>query len=301
MGAIVTNQIIILTLLMVTGIVLRKIRILSDELVSGLTRLLLNLTMPCMILYSFSLPFSPAMLAGAVTVLIASTATHLGLIIIGIVIYRRFKPATRHVLQFSTVFSNCGFVGYPVAQGVFGTLGVFYTSIFTIPFNILMWSYGVLLFTGERNPRVMMRNLVNAPTVAIVIGFIFFVFSAPIPKPVLQSFSMVGGMTTPISMFIIGALLADVRLREVLTGWDVYYMSMWKLILAPLMCFGALRLASVDQTITYLCVLLVAMPTASMVGILAERYNADKAAASRSAFITTVLSLVTVPLLLAWL
>lgn len=286
---------------MVTGIALRKIRILTDELVSGLTRLLLNLTMPCMILFSFSLPYSHAMLAGAAIVLIASTAIHLGLILIGTIIYRGFKPATRHVLQFSTVFSNCGFVGYPVAQGVFGTLGVFYTSIFTVPFNILMWSYGILLFTGEKNPKALMRNLVNAPTIAIAAGFILFVFSIPYPKPVLQTLSMVGSITTPISMFIIGALLADVRLNEVLTGWDVYYMSVWKLILAPLMCYGVMRLMGTDQTITYLCVLLVAMPTASMVGILAERYNADKAAASRSAFITTVLSVVTIPLLLAHL
>lgn len=286
---------------MIIGIVLRKIRILTDELVTGLTRLLLDLTMPCMILYSFSLPFSADMLRSAGAVLVYSFAIHLGLIAIGTLAYFKFKPATRHVLQFSTVFSNCGFVGYPVSQGVFGTLGVFYTSIFTIPFNILMWSYGVLLFTGERNPKAMMRNLVNAPTVAIAVGFTLFVFSVPYPKPVLQTLSMVGGMTTPISMFIIGALLADVALKDVLRGWDVYYMSVLKLIIAPLLCYGGLRLIGADQTVTYLCVLLVAMPTASMVGILAERYNADKAAASRSAFITTVLSVVTIPLLLAHL
>ncbi|MGB8602516.1 MAG: AEC family transporter, partial [Rhizomicrobium sp.] len=182
MGAIVTNQILILTLLMIIGVVLRKVRILTDELISGLTRLLLGLTMPCLILYSFNLPFSPAMLASAGAVLLYSFAIHFGLIFVGLLAYCRFKPATRHVFQFSTVFSNCGFVGYPVAQGVFGSIGVFYTSIFTIPFNILMWSYGVLLFTGERNLKSILRNLINAPTIAIIVGFLMFVFSVQLPR-----------------------------------------------------------------------------------------------------------------------
>ena len=99
-------------------------------------------------------------------------------------------------------------------------------------------------------------------------------------------------------MFIIGALLADVSLRAVLGGLDVYYMSLIKLVAAPLACFEALKFAGADRTLRYVCVLLVAMPTASMIGIFAERYDGDKATASRAAFLTTVLSLVTIPLIL---
>lgn len=298
MGAIVTEQIIILTLLMGTGIALRKGGILSDTLVSGLTSLLLNLTMPALILASFALPFSPAMLAHAGAVLLYSTLIHIGLIALSWAAYWRFAGKRRATLQFATIFSNCGFVGYPVAQGVFGSVGVFYTSIFTIPFNLILWSYGLMLFTGERNWKSLIRSTLNPPTLCIFAGFFLFLFSVPYPAALLKTLQITGGMTTPISMFIIGALLADVSLREVLGGLDVYFMSLIKLVAAPLLCFGALKLIGADPTLAYVCVLLVAMPTASMIGIFAERYDGDKATASRAAFLTTVLSVVTIPLIL---
>lgn len=295
----VINQVIMLTLMMMAGVILRKIKIITDEVNKGLSNILLNVTLPSMILYSFNFNFSMDMLKSAAMVFLYSTLIHIVLIILSKIFYYKFEVSKKNVYTFATVFSNCGFVGYPVIQGIFGNAGVFYTSIFTIPFNIFVYSYGIMLFTGERDLKSIKKNLINMPLTSIFIGTIIFLFSIKLPTPVIKTLGSIGNMTTPMSMFIIGAMLADVKLKDVFKDFSLYYVNFIKLIAAPLIIYFALRLLGADKTLLYICVILVSMPTASLIGVLAERYNVNKAIASKCAFLTTILSLITIPSIIA--
>jgi predicted permease len=102
-------------------------------------------------------------------------------------------------------------------------------------------------------------------------------------------------MTTPLSMFIIGAMLADVKLKDMFNDFPVYYANFIKLIAAPIIVYFALRLLGAEKTLLYICVILASMPTASLIGVLAERYNVNKEIASKCAFLTTILSMITIP------
>lgn len=201
-----------------------------------------------------------------------------------------------HLQQY---FSNCGFVGYPVIQGIYGSVGVFYTSIFTIPFNLFMYSYGVMLFTGEKSFKNMKKNLINMPLISILLGTIIFLFSIRLPEPVINTLGSIGNMTTPLSMFIIGAMLADVSVKDVFKDLTIYYVNFIKLIAAPILIYFLLKFLDADKTLLYICVILVSMPTASLIGVLAERYNVNKAIASKCAFLTTIMSLFTIPAVLS--
>lgn len=294
----VINQVLILTFLMIIGIILRKVKIITDEVNKGLSNILMDVTLPLMIIYSFSFKFSMDMLKNSLMIIFYSFLIHIVLIILSKILYFKFPESKKNVLKFSTVFSNCGFIGYPVLQGLYGKIGVFYTSIFTIPFNIFMWSYGVMLFTGKKDIKSIKKNLINGPMICIFLGLIIFLFSIKLPYPVLQTLKSAGDMTTPISMFIIGSMLADVKLKDVFKGFDIYFMNFIKLIIVPLLTFVILKLLGADKTLIYMCVILEAMPTATLVGVFAEKYNGDKTAASKCAFLSTILSMVTIPVII---
>nr|WP_281064353.1 AEC family transporter [Clostridium muellerianum] len=158
-----------------------------------------------------------------------------------------------------------------------------------------MWSYGVILFTGKSDLKSIKKSLVNLPLICTFLGIIIFLFSIKLPLPLLNTLSSIGNMTTPISMFIIGAMLADVKLKDVFNGFSIYYVNSIKLIAVPFLTYAVLRFLNADKTLLYICVILMAMPTASLIGVLAEKYNGDKIAASKCAFLTTVFSIITIP------
>ncbi|OOM07474.1 AEC family transporter [Clostridium saccharobutylicum] len=299
MNITVVDQIIILTLMMMIGAVLRKLKITTDEVNKGFSSILMNLTLPCMIIYSFNFEFSMNMLKNAIMILFYSIVIHIILIVLSKVAYLKFENTKKSAFKFATIFSNCGFVGYPIVQGLFGNIGVFYTSMFTIPFNIFMWSYGVMLFTGESDFKTIKKNLINPPLICTFLGVIIFLFSIKLPQPILSTLGSVGNMTTPISMFIVGSMLADVELKDVFKGFDIYYLNFVKLIVAPIIVFILLRLLKVDETLLCICVIMVAMPSASLIGVFSEKYNGDKLTASKCAFLTTILSIITIPVIMS--
>jgi predicted permease len=230
-----------------------------------------------------------------------SFALHLLLILLSHLLYLKFDRRKRPILVLATAFSNCGFIGYPVALSLFGSQGVLYTSIFCIPFNLLMYSYGVMSFTGRPSLKSVGQSLFNAPQICTAVGLVIFLFSIPLPSAVVATLETVGAMTTPLSMFVIGAMLADMPVRDVMRGADVYYLSVMKLIVAPGVAYAVLRALGGEPTIVAICVVLIAMPSASMVGVFAERYDGNRRAASRCVFVTTVLSVITIPGILAFL
>lgn len=295
----VINQVIMLTLMMIVGVILRKIRIITDDVSKGLSGILMNVALPSTILYSFNAKFSPSVLNNAIMILLYSIIIHIILIILSKLAYFKFEDSKKKIFTFATVFSNCGFVGYPVIQGIYGSIGVFYTSIFTIPFNILMFSYGVLIFTGKGDLKSIRKKLTNMPTICIFLGIIIFLFSIKLPSPLLSTLNSMGNMTTPISMIIVGAMLADVKLKDVFRGFNIYYFNFIKLILAPALAFIVLMLLNADKTILRICVILVAMPTASLLGVFADQYNGDKVTASKSVFLATVFSIITIPAIIS--
>ncbi|MBX4265009.1 AEC family transporter [Clostridium estertheticum] len=295
----VMNQVIILALMMMVGVILRKTKTITDEVNKSFSNILINLTMPCMIIYSFNFKFSMDMLKCASMILFYSIVIHIILIILSKLLYSKFENSKKNVFIFATVFSNCGFVGYPVIQGIFGNIGVFYTSIYTIPFNIFMWSYGVILFTGKSDLKSIKKNLINIPLICTLLGIIIFLFSIRLPSPLLKTLGSIGNMTTPLSMFIVGSMLADVKLKDVFKGLDIYYVNFIKLIVAPLLTYFVLNLLGANKTLLYICVILVAMPTASLIAVLAEKYNGDKVTASKCAFLTTILSIITIPVIMS--
>ena len=238
------------------------------------------------------------MLRNALVIVVLSLFIHLISMLIAKFIYFRYEKSTRSVLKFITVFSNCGFMGFPVLYSIFGSKGVFYGALYTIPFNALALYYGVLVFSGKRDKNTIKKVLTHPVILSVAVGMILFILKIQLPRPVSEAISMTGSVTSPLSMLIIGALLADVPFRGILRGSDVYLGSLMRLIVMPLIVYGLLSLLPLPKLIMQVCVILVAMPASANTAILSEKYGGDALLSSKLISITTIFSVLTIPLIL---
>lgn len=297
MNTIVT-QVIVLFLIMVVGYISRKRGFINTEVNKSLSELLLNVTLPFMIIASFNFKFSKDMLNLGIKLFLISTVIHTVLLLLGSIIYKRFNEDEYKVLWFITVFSNCGFMGYPVVESIYGKIGLFYAALFNIPFNILMWTAGVFIFSGRGDKQNLRKAILNPGILSVFIGLIIFLFSVELPTPIIKTLEMVGSMTTPLSMIIIGSTLADAKIKSIFEGFSVYFGSFIRLIAIPLTVYFILNLFGLKDFYLNIPVIITAMPAAANTVIMAEKYGGNPEYASKVVFLTTILSVVTFPAIL---
>lgn len=292
----VLTQLFALMAMIAVGVAARRTSVISHDALPGLTRLLMSIALPCTILSSFHFALTRELAGDAALVFAISAVVHLSLIALSRLLYRGYARERRHIFVLATAFSNCGFVGFPLAQSLFGDIGVFYAAIFTLPFNILIFSYGLHHFGDGRQP--VWRSMFNLPMLSTLAGLLLFLGSLSLPAPVAKTMTALGAMTTPMSLLIIGAMLAQTNLWSGLRDRGFYLLSFVRLIAAPLVLYVCLEALQVDRTVLIVTVALVAMPSASLVGVFAQRHDGDSDTAAKSIFITTMLSALTLPAIL---
>jgi predicted permease len=210
-------------------------------------------------------------------------------------LYNKYPDNIKRVMRFITIFSNCGFMGYPVIESIYGKTGLFYTVVFNIPFTVFFWTVGVMLFTDKKDLKSTVKMVINPGIVATLIGLTLFLFSIELPYAIYKACDLVGSMTTPLSMLVIGSMLADIDIKDVFSGFAIYYATIVRLLAIPLAVYGMLRLFDVQGILLGIPVITMAMPAAAGTSIFAQKYDADFAFSSRCVFITTALSLITIP------
>lgn len=293
----VMDQVLIIFLILIVGVICRKRNILSKELTKGLSELLMGLVLPFNIISSFNQSLPKGAFSNAVQIFIFAMVIHAFSIVIGKVLYRNYESRTRKVMWFITVFSNCGFMGFPVLESIFGKVGVFYGSVYVVAVNLFQFSFGQMLFSGEKDIKALKKVLVNPGILAVFIGVIMFVSPVKLPYVAIRVFDMVGTMTTPLAMLVVGSMLGEVNVKEILSGGHIYLGSAMRLLILPILFIILLRLIGIKGDVFVICSLLTAMPAAANTVIFAEKYNGDSILATKIVFMSTVLSIITIPLI----
>lgn len=294
---IIINKVLALFLIILVGVYGSKKKIINEEVNKGLSNILLNITLPIMIISSFLIKYDAEMKRNVIRAFFYSGMTIICTIFISYVFLKPIKSKKKFLLQFANVFSNCGFVGFPIIGSIYGAEGVIYTSIFNMFFTILVWTYGILLFTGKIDLKEIKKVLVNPSVIAVYLGIILFIFKIDIPEVIASTMDLVGGVTTPLSMIIVGVILSQVNFKKYMSDWTIYYSSLIKLIISPLALLMIFKVLKFDSILSNTMVLLTAMPTAALTSILAENLNKEKEYAAILVFVSTILSLVTFPLI----
>lgn len=281
----------------VTGIIMAKCNILRHEGRSSFINLLLDITLPRMILNSFNVEIGIDELISAGEIMIISVVCVFIAWLTGKVFWRNQPHERKAVLEFSTLFSNAGNAGMPIVASVFGTEGVFYASFYLLPVRILIWTLGLSLFVDERDTKKRIMTLLKTPSLVVVfIGIALMFMPFKLPSVLSVAVKNIGDMTGPLSMMIIGAALGESNLREAL-DIDAFKLTFVRLAVQPLIFLFLFRALGVQAILWQVAVTLTAMPAAANTEIIAEMYGKDYAFAARCVVVSTVASLFSVPLL----
>lgn len=296
-------QVFSLFLIMGAGWAFARRGYLEKEATRGISNLILKLTLPCLIVGSLQKPFSPDLLSVSLFTLAVATAFYLGIMGLSVLAVRvmRTPPRQRGALAFSLSFSNCAFIGFPVVSSILGEDALFITSIHNVLFNILAFSAGVVMMQGESGTvsrkSVPLSRVFNLNVIATLVGFALFLGSVTIPSLLLVPLTALGSLTTPLAMIVTGAMLARTPMRAAFGDWRVFATAALRLAAWPLLAWVALRAAGVSGQLGAITVIVAGMPAASNTGIIAEVYGGDTETASSSVFLSTLFSVVSIPVL----
>ncbi len=282
--------------LMLSGYILTKTKVLSADARKPLSNLLINFILPCNIITSFMMEFNQKILMDCLAIFIVSVCLQTFVVISSKYFYPNTDAGKLPVLRYGTIVSNAGFMGSPIAQGLYGDQGLLYASIYLIPLRAVMWSFGVTCFTGAKGKGVLKKIVTHPCIVAVFLGMILMVAQIQLPKGIEQTIRYAGNANTALSMIVIGNILAEVKASEIFdkqAGW----FCIVRLVIIPLLVLTGCKLAGVDELVKQLSVVLASMPAAATTAILAAKYDGDAHFAAKIVFLSTLLSLFSVPLL----
>ena len=294
----VINQIITLFLLIFVGFIAGKTKLISQKANITLSKILFNIALPCLIISAFNFEFSNEILKAAGIILIISIVVHGSLTVVSLFLYKKQEEGIRKVLRFITIFSNGGFIGYPVAGSIYGNDGIFYAAIYNVGFNIFVWTVGVLIFQSSNKKSFLRKIFINPGIISVTIGMFLFLLSINLPFPISQSIVLIGNMTIPLSMIIIGVSLCATSIRSSFKEGILYYASSIRLVFIPLVVYLVLTLLNFRGIYLGIPLIVSAMPASSNAVPFAQIYGGDIEYASKITMVSTLLSAITLPLVL---
>lgn len=299
---LIFEQMLMMLIFLLVGVAAAKAGLIDDAANRWFTRFNLLIPQTCMILSSAlnaELDITPGRIATVLGAGVVMYAILVGLSLLTPVIYR-CKPSDKGIYSFMTIFGNVGFMGIPVARAILGDEASFYAALLNIPFNLLAYTLGIaLLNSGNGKTKVDWRLMINAPLVAAVAAIFLMCLHMRLPAPVTGAVDMLGDMIVPSSMIIIGASLGNQRLRDVFGDWHVYAFAPMRLIVVPVVLWAVMHLIVKDPVLLGTMTLMGAMPAAAFATMLSIQYGGNVQMASKTVFVTTVLSVVTIPLVCA--
>ena len=301
------NTVITMFVILIVGFVLGKTNVIDSTASKKLSKLIVTVAQPALIINSIiSSPYSAENLKLAAISLIIAFAMHFIMALISFVACLKLKEANeRKITEFAMVFGNIGFLGIPVLGSLFPENGAFVASFFVVSFNILLWIIGLgIIARGREDIKMNAKKvLINKGTVPSLIGFVVFLIPAVFPQfalPVFvtKSISYIASLCTPVSMLIIGALLAPRSMKNIFGSGKVYYLCLFKLIIIPLIFCFTLKLLGFSDFWVLFVTAVSAMPSASSTSMFAELYDTAPGFSAQGVGTSTLLSIGTMPLII---
>lgn len=289
------SQLFILILL---GVLLAKLGVINGAGRKCLSALLIDLILPCNIVNSFlgGAAVTADFMRNCLYAFCICAAIQIVAILGSRVLFRRFEQAKSSVLSYGMICSNSSFIGLPVAEALYGSMGVMYTSIFQIPIRFTMWTAGLSLFTNVERKDALKKLAVHPCIIAIFVGLALMVLPVELPGFALETVASLSRCCIPVSMLVIGSILAGASIGSLFDP-KVLWFCFLRLVAFPLAVYGALTFLPIDPLLKSISVLMTGMPAGSTTSILAEQYGCDSLFASRLVFASTLFSVATLPLL----
>ena len=298
---IVIEQVGILAILMTVGYIGGKMKIIQDNESKAITTIISNLSLPALILSAFSIGYSKETLEGIIIVFVLGMLAHILGAMVGKLAFIKYPKEKNGVLRLGSSFSNSGIMGVPFIFALFGQKALLYGSIFMIPFNMLIWTYGESLVRKDKGKATIENIIKNPAVITILVGMIIFIFNVPLPKMISTPISMLSGLTLPLAMLMLGQKISKLKIKEIIMDKDIYYASFIRLIVIPLITLLILKPINIDPLIKNVIIILQALPVAILTVVVSEKHNANVELASKVAVVSHMFCIITVPIIALFL
>ncbi len=295
----IAQQVLVLFILIGVGFACGKKEILTDESSKKITDIVLYVVTPCVMISAFQREFSMHLLGNILITALCATASIAATVFIAKLIFHDKNTARKKVLQFSAIFSNCGFMSLPLQKAILGDDGWFYGSIFVAVFNVIVWSYGLVMMSGDKKQMSVKKLAFNPGIVGVLIALIIFVLRIKLPYIISQPIDYLAALNTPLPMLIIGFYLSQADLKKAFTDAGAYLAMAVRLAVVPLLSMFVMHLLNVDPTIMIACVIASSAPTAATTTMFAAKYGRDVELSVSIVASTTLVSIITMPLIVA--
>lgn len=285
------------------GVFAYRKNMITDDNRNQLISLILNVLMPALVFNSFR-AVSPEILKTGLWALIGSTVIYTFYALIGRFAYRNIKESQRKVLDYATLVNNAGLAGQPLSLSMYGNIGALYASIFLIPHRIFMWSLGIEILEGSKNevkgPSTLSKLLRNPSIVAVFFGLARGFFQIELPTFLDRSIITMASIVSPFSRILIGSIIATISLHSLFEKGVLRY-TVIRLFVIPLSVLFISKMIGLDETLIGVFTIMSSMPAGTTTALLAADYDLDEAYASKIVFVTTILSILTVPIIMLFL
>lgn len=303
MDIMVVFQIMLkLFLLLILGFVLFKCHIFDEYTNKKISALIVNVASPMLIISSIA-GVEGSNKSIVFLMIGAGILMYIGFIILGKIINRIFPFPKKDwpVYECMVVFANTGFMGYPVLLDVFGQEAVFYASLIHMAFNFFVYTYAIMCLTkgDDSEFKLNFKQLLTPGIILIFVGIFIYLFDIQLPSVLMDTINSVGSLTAPLSMMMIGSSLAVYPIKDSFTDWRSYVFAFVRLMIVPFVTMIMCRLLHIDAYYANITIITNAMPVGSMVLMLATQYNANVKIVTRNIVVSTLLSVITIPIVVA--
>lgn len=291
----VVGKVAVILILIAVGYVVTKRGMLSERGAAEITSLLVKLVTPCLIINSFlgdntGLKVSEMLLSVGVSALSMFLA-----IGISYLVFKKEPPERQKVLRFAVIFSNAGFMGLPLIESIVGGKGVIYGSFYVVVFNVICWTYGYSMMSSGAKMNLK-TVLLNPGIIGLLFGLPIYFLKLQLPVLITEPVGFLAGLNTPLAMMVIGSYVARVDLHSFISDMAVYKMALLRLVAAPAVYLLALLFIQPEPDLLVSSVIQAAAPVAANTVLFAVQYDRDSALASKTVAVSTVLSIITIPI-----
>lgn len=293
----VVSQIFSMFLMVLVGYIMCKVNMISDKGKKDMTNLLLKVVTPMVVISAYQRPFDAVLFKQWCISFAAATLAYAISIALAEVFYRNKKNVPLAESKLAVVLPNCGFMAFPLLQALASDTGIFLGSPSVIILNIIQWTYGVKLL--EPKQKIDFKKLVlNPGIIAVVCSVALFCSPWKLPAPVYTAVNSIGTLNTPLAMIILGAILAQTDITEAFKSFKYYKLAFFRLIAAPCILLLLFKILPIPQNVMLVTFICAVVPTATAVSMITQLFDKDSSFAANTIVLSTVLSLVTVPVLL---
>jgi predicted permease len=295
----IINSILVLTVIIFIGFIIAKLNVLSEQGSSVISGLIMKITFPAIIIISMQKSFTQELFKNSMGLIGLSIVIYLGLIV-AVTIFGKVSSLPinkRKMMQFLVVFGNVAFMGFPVASAIYEDVGIFYASCFNMFYNLLMFSYGIMIL-GDKNSKIDFKKFINPGLIATIIGFILFLTSFKLPYIIYRPIEWIGDMTIPLALLVVGNSLARIKLKDLINEPLVWIYVLERLIVVPCILLFILKIMGLSNYMLVIPVVIISTPAPLTAGVFASEYGGDILFANKCIVLSNFLAIITVPLII---